>query len=327
MSGASFRLVLYSPPLDSVRALARIRSHARLTPLLRSRALSEGTGADVWLKLENLQETGSFKFRGAANKLLSMPAAQWERGVVTASNGNHALGVATIGRHLGIATEVFVLETIDLPRQQRIEACGAKVVKVPGDSLRTERTARRAAEATGRSYISPYNDLEVVAGQGTIAVEVLDQLPGLAAIFVAAGGGGLIGGIGAHLRRASPGTRVVAGWPEVACSLHQCLRLGRIVDAPESPSLSTSTAGGPEEGSITFPLAQQVIDTQVLVSEDEILAACRRCHRDENQLVEGAAGVAVASFLKLAGEFVGRTVVIVICGGNVSPAITQLITS
>ena len=327
MPPATFRFVSLSPLLDCADASARIRPHARVTPLVRSRALSESTGAEVWLKLENLQETGSFKFRGAANKLLSLPAVQTERGVVTASSGNHALAVATMGRRLGIATEVFVLDTLDLPRLQRIEACGARVIKVPGDCLQTERAARRSAGETGRTYVSPYNDPDVVAGQGTIAAEVLDRLPRLDAIFVAAGAGGLIGGIGAHLRRASPGTQVVACWPEVACALLQCLRAGRIIDVREGPSISTGTAGGPEEGSITFPLAQRVIDAQVLVGEDEILAACRRCYREENQLVEGAAGVALAGFLQRARDFAGRTVVIVICGGNVSPAISERIRS
>lgn len=316
-----------SPPPDSSSASLRLRPYAKETPLQRSRPLSALAGADVWLKLENLQETGSFKFRGAANKLLSLTKEEAARGVVTASNGNHALGVATMGKRLGIAAEVFVSNVIDPLRKKQIEACGAKVNQSPGDSLVAEKTARRLAQESGRVYVSPYNDIDVVSGQGTIAVEILRKLPRLDAIFVATGCGGLTGGIGAHLRSASPNTRVIACYPENAPALYECVRAGRVIDVPEKPTLSSSTAGGVEEGSITLPLAQRVIDSHVLVSEDEILAAVRQFYRDERQIIEGAAGVAIAGFVKMAGEFAGQTVAIVICGGNVAPSVEKLIKS
>lgn len=310
--------------MDSVAAEQRISAYIRETPLKRWRALCEATGVEVLLKLENLQETGAFKLRGAANKLLSMPGGQAARGVVTASNGNHALAVASIAHKLRLAAEVFVSRNVHPLKRARIESLQAHVRVIDGDALIAELAARREAEQSGRPYVSPYNDREVIAGQGTIAVEILRQLPTLAigsldAIFVAVGGGGLIGGIGAHLRRVSPATEVVGCWPENSPALYECLRAGAIIDVPEQPTWSTSTAGGVEPGAITLELCQRVIDRQVLVTEAEILDAARRIFSEEQQLIEGAAAVAIAAFLKSAGDYAGKTVAIVVCGGNAEP--------
>jgi threonine dehydratase len=178
--------------------------------------------------------------------------------------------------------------------------------------------------------VSPYNDADVIAGQGTVAVEVLEQLREqgigrLDAIFVAVGGGGLIGGIGAHLKDASRDTEVVGCWPQNSRALYECIRAGAIIDVPEEPTLSTSTAGGVEAGAITLDLGRRVIDRSVLVSEAEILAAARLVWQAEAILIEGAAAVAVAAFLKTAGDYDGKNVAIVICGGNVDPAVESLI--
>ena len=310
--------------MDSIAAEQRIRAHIRETPLKRSRGLSESSRADVFLKLDNLQEIGAFKIRGAANKLLSLPGEQAARGVVTASNGNHALAVATVGGKLGIPVEVFVSDHIDPLRRTRIESLGAQVRTVEGDPLLAELEARREAERSGRIYVSPYNDLEIVEGQGTVAVEILRQLAQfeakkLDAVFVAVGGGGLIGGIGLHLNSVSPETEIVACWPENSPALYECLRAGRIIEVPEKPTLSVSTAGGIEPGAVTLELAQQVIDRSVLVTEAEILDAARRIFREDNEVIEGAAAVAVAAFLKTSANYTGKTVVIVICGGNADP--------
>jgi threonine dehydratase len=307
--------------MDSVAALERIRAHVRETPLQLSPALGEATGARVYLKLENRQETGAFKLRGAANRLSALPRESAAHGVVAASTGNHALAVATIGRKLGIPVEIFVSEHIHPYKRRKIEALEARVRAIPGDALAAEIEARREAERTGRPYVSPYNDPDVIAGQGTVAVEILRQLGGepLDALFVAVGGGGLIGGIGAHLKRVSPRTEVVACWPENSRALHECLRAGAIIDVPERPTWSTSTAGGVEPGAMTLDLCRRVVDRQVLVTEDEIVEAARRLHRDEGELVEGAAAVAVAAFLGTAGDYGGKTVALLICGGNAEP--------
>jgi threonine dehydratase len=317
--------------MDSTAAERRIRAYVRESPLRQSPALSEATGARVFLKLENQQETGSFKLRGAANKLLKMQRDVAARGIVAASNGNHALAVATIGQKLGIPVEIFVSQNLHPVKRSRIEWLRARVHAVKGDALVAELTARREADASGRPYVSPYNDADVVEGQGTIAVEVLRQLAeqgveSLGAIFVAVGGGGLIGGIGTHLKHASPRTEVVGCWPANSPALSECMKAGEIIEVPEKPTWSTSTAGGIEPGSITLDICEHAVDRTVLVSEDEILDAARRVYRDEDQRVEGAAGVAVAGFLRSARDFAGKSVVIVLCGGNADPSFENKVT-
>ena len=316
--------------MDSIAAEQRIKDHIRETPLKRSRGLSDASGADVFLKLENLQEIGAFKIRGAANKLLLLPRDLAARGVVAASNGNHALAVATIGRRLRIPVEVFVSDHIDPERRTRIESLGARVRTVEGDPLLAEQAARREAEGSGRSYVSPYNDLEVVEGQGTVAVEILRQLAEreprqLDAVFVTVGGGGLIGGMGMYLKAVSSNAEIVACWPENSPALYECLLAGRIIEVPEQPTLSVSTAGGIEPDAVTLDICRQVIDRSVLVSEAAILEAARRIYREDGELIEGAAAVAVAAFTQSGRDYAGKTVAIVICGGNADPALAASI--
>jgi threonine dehydratase len=319
------KLMKYSD-VDCAAAERRIREHVIETPVVLSSWLSALGNAQVYLKLENLQETGAFKLRGATNKLLSLTPDQAARGVVTASSGgNHALAIAATGAKLGIATEVFVPAAIDPARRAKIEAFGARVRTVDGDPLLAEQTARRAGEQSGREYASPYNDRAVMAGQGTIGVELLHQLPRLDAVFIAVGGGGLIGGIGAHLKSTAPAIEVVGCWPRNSPALYECIRAGRVIEVEEQPTLSVSTAGGVEENAITLPLCRDVIDRSVLVSEAEILDSLRRLYREDGQLVEGAAAVPVAAFRQVASSYAGKTVALLICGGNVSPRIAAMI--
>lgn len=293
----------------------------RIAPYVRETPLEPASAFPALLKLEHLQHTGSFKFRGAANKISLLTPAHAAAGVVTASNGNHGLGVAAAAHARGIAAEVFVSTHVSPAKARRIEARGARIRYAGDDPLTAELAARREAECSGRVYISPYNDLDVAAGQGTIAVELLRQAPGLDAVFVAVGGGGLIGGIAAYLKAVSPNTQVVGCWPENSPVMHTCLAAGAIVDVPESPTLSESTAGGLEPGSVTFELCRRGIDRSVLVTEDEILRAMRLLLETEHWVVEGAAGVAAAAFLKTAADYRGKTAAIVLCGRNLSEGV------
>ena len=164
---------------------------------------------ELFFKLENLQQTGSFKLRGASNKILSLTPAEAAQGVIAASNGNHGLGVAAAAKRAGIAAEVYVSSHVSPSKARRIEEYGARLQRAGDDPLEAELAARAAATQQGKVFISPYNDMQVMAGQGTIAVELLRQLPAIDALFVAVGGGGLIGGIGAYMKQASPQTEVV----------------------------------------------------------------------------------------------------------------------
>ncbi len=298
---------------------------ARIAPYVRETPLEWSEGLGVWLKLEHLQHTGSFKFRGASHKIALLTAAEAAAGVVAASNGNHGLGVAAAARARGIAAEVYVSAQVSPAKARRIESLGARIRIGGPDPLSAELAARRAAGESGRVFISPYNDRDVVAGQGTIGLELHRQSTRLDAVFVAAGGGGLIAGIGGYLKAVRPSTEVVGCWAENSPVLCQCLEAGRIIDVPEQPTLSESTAGGLEPGAVTLDLCRGVIDRQVLVSEAEILHAMSRALEAEHWLIEGAAAVALAAFLREPGRYEGRNAAVVLCGRNLSPKVLRLL--
>jgi len=301
-----------------IEAAERIRGVVQQTRVVDISDLAPGGGVRLFAKLENEQETGSFKLRGATNKILGLSPSERERGVVTASNGNHGLGLALAAQKTGTAAEVFVAQLVAPERVARIESFGAAVTRTTGQPLDAEKTARVQAQQSGRTFISPYNDADIMAGQGTVAVELLEQVPAVDAVFVTTGGGGLIGGIGAYLKHASPSTKVISCQPENSRVMYESLLAGHIVEYPEQKTFSDSSAGGIEEGSVTFPMAQAVIDDTVLVTEDEILNALRLVQKQHGWLIEGAAGVALAAFLKTAVLYRGKTVVVVICGSNIS---------
>jgi threonine dehydratase len=304
-------------------AAERIRPFVTETPVELVPELLPAHGPNLFFKLENLQQTGSFKLRGASNRILSLSAEEAPRGVIAASNGNHGLGVAAASRRADIAAEVYVSSHVSPAKARRIEEYGACIHRVGDDPLEAELAARAAAAEQGKVFISPYNDAEVMAGQGTVAVELLRQMPQMDAIFVAVGGGGLIGGIGTYMKRFSPQTQIVGCWPENSRVLYESMRAGRIMEVAEQPTLSESTAGGLEPGSITLDICRNVIDRAVMVSEDEILHVMKRVRAAREWLIEGAAAVAVAAFLKHARDYAGKTAVAVICGGNVSPEVER----
>jgi threonine dehydratase len=296
----------------------RIRNSVAETPLEQVTGPGIPSPVRLLFKREDLQETGSFKLRGATNRILSLSPAEQALGIIAASNGNHGLGVAAAARKTGVRAEVYVSAHVSPGKAQKIEQYGAIVHKVGSDPLDAEIAGRAASVEAGKVFISPYNDPEVIAGQGTIAVELLRQQPRIDAVFVAVGGGGLIGGIGAYLKWISPRTEVVGCWPENSRVLLESIKAGKIIEVPEQPTLSESTAGGLEPGSITLDICKSVIDRSVLVREEEILTAMRDLQKSHGYLIEGAAAVALAAFLKQAQRYRGKTVVVVICGGNLS---------
>ena len=295
-------------------AAGRISPHVRHTPVEYSHALSEVSGAEVYLKLENLQATGSFKLRGATNALLSIGTGA--TGVVAASSGNHGMAVAHAARVAGLYPLIFVPEGAAPSKVEAIEALGAEIRRVEGDPVLAETTAREHADETGLPYLSPYNDPRVVAGQGTIGVELASDLDRVDVLFASMGGGGLISGAGGYVKGAR-GTRVVACSPVNSAVMHESLRAGRVLDLPSLPTLSDGTAGGVEPGAITFDLCREIVDDSLTVSEDEIRVAMRLIIGRHHTLIEGSAAVAVAAFLQTADRWAGKQVAIVLCGANV----------
>ena len=288
------------------------------TPLDESGVFGERSGTRFLLKAEHLQRTGSFKMRGAMNKVLCLSDEQRARGIITASSGNHGLATTQAAHVTGLDVTVYLPETVSPLKLSNMQRLGANTVLVPGNGLAAEVSARAAAEREGRVFVSPYSDLEVIAGQGTIGLEMLQQCPNLAAVYVCIGGGGLISGIGSYLKALQPQADIIACSPENAPAMYLCLEKGEIHETPETPTLSDGSAGGIEPGAITFPLCQQVIDRHVLVSESEIAAAMRDMAAVERFIIEGAAGVALAAALKTAGDYRGRSIGVVICGRNIT---------
>ena len=282
---------------EVLRAAQRLHGHVYQTRLDYSPYFSQLTGANVYFKLENLQQTGSFKARGALNKLLSLTEAERQQGVVTASSGNHGTAVSYGLSRLGMNGVVFVPENASPTKVEAI---------------------RRYAAEHDLVYVSPYNDPLVVAGQGTIGLEISNQLEQVDAVFVSLGGGGLIGGIGGYLKAVAPAAQIIGCSPENSKVMAESVAAGEILDLESLPTLSDGTAGGVEPGSITFDLCRTLVDAFPTVTEAEIAAAMRQFMATHHMLIEGAAGVAIAVLLQNPAPFVGQNVVVVLCGANIS---------
>jgi len=281
---------------------------------------------DVYLKLESEQHTGSFKTRGALAKILATSPS--DQTFVTASTGNHGAG---FGRAMKIskAQGIVCIPTHTSPiKKQKIEAYPVEIKEVGNDPLTTELYAKAFAEEQGAIYVSPYNDYDIIAGQGTIGLELLDQLPDLDAVLVTIGGGGLISGIGAYHKHHLTSVNIIGCEPKNSMEMTLSLRAGEIVDQQDAAdTLSDGSAGGIEPEAITFPICQEVIDTTVTVDEDQIKSALRLAFTEHDLMIEGAAAVTIAALLQEADRFKGRKVVLVICGGNIDPELHRSICS
>ncbi len=300
------------------QASQRIRDFVLVTPLLRSIEFSTALGASVYFKLENRQTTGSFKLRGATNRLLTLVEEQRSKGCVAASSGNHGAAVACAAHKLGVSSVIFVPEQTSTAKVDAIRHYGGDVRFFGTDGLDTEQHARRFADRNGLSYLSPYNDSQVIAGQGTCGVEIVEQLPDVDVAFVAVGGGGLVAGVGSVLKEHNPDIRIVGCQPLASPVMARSIDAGHVIEMHSEATLSDGTAGGIETGAITFPLNQSVVDEFVLVDEDQIASAMRRYMDSEGDIIEGAAGVAIAAMMQLQASIRGQNVVVIICGGNIS---------
>jgi len=304
-----------------LEAEKRIRPYLRETPLEYSHVLTNMTGSEVYLKLENIQVTGSFKARGALNKILLL--ANSNAKIVTASTGNHGLGVANALSVVKKEGTIYLPKSASVAKVEAIKMRGVPVEFYGESGEETENYARKLSETTGQIYVSPYNDEDVVAGQGTIGVELIRQLPAVDAVFISIGGGGLIAGIASYLKAVNPKIEVIGCLPENAPVMYECIKAGEIIEVPEKPTLSDGTAGGIEPGSITFSICQQCVDSYITVTEEEIISSMKLVIKHHHQIIEGSAGVAVAALIKEKERFKGKKVAILICGGNVSEAVLK----
>ncbi len=304
-------------PALITQASARIQPFIRQTPLEHSPFYSQLGASEVYFKCENLQHTGSFKARGALSKVLALDDAERNRGIVTASTGNHGAAFAYALSQLGERGLVFVPETAVETKVQSIKRLGADVRAFGVDPLDTEVHAREYAVRHDMTYVPPYNDPYVIAGQGTIGVELEQQLGDIDAVFVSVGGGGLIGGIAAYLKSINPDTNIIGCSPENSKVMAESVRAGELLDLPSLPTLSDGTAGGVEPGSITFPLCRDLVDDYVEVSERAIADKLKQFMQVHHMMIEGSAAVSIAGYLRLKERFAGKRLVILLCGANI----------
>ncbi len=299
---------------------ARVYDLAVQTPLGALKNVSAETGASVWLKREDLQPVFSFKLRGAANKLFHMTEQEKKRGVIAASAGNHAQGVALAAKHYGVAATIVMPVTTPTIKVDAVNSFGAKVV-LYGDSYDDAcKHALSMAGETGAVFIHPFDDADVIAGQGTIAMEILQQcMRKPHAIFIPVGGGGLIAGIGAYIKSVMPEVKVIGVEPEGAASLAKSLAAGKRVALDKIDRFADGVAVR-EVGELTFRIAQECVDEVITVSTDEICAAVRDTFEGARAIVEPAGALAVAGIRKYAQkhDVAGKDLVAIVSGANVN---------
>jgi threonine dehydratase len=300
-----------------LEAHERCQEHLSPTPLEYSRYLSEKIDGDVWLKLDSMQRTGSFKFRGALNKILSLTEAELDKGIISASTGNYALAVAEAMRIRKRRATIYVAEDIDPARLAQLRVHGLDLVVYGEAAWDAEKEARRVAEEKDMIYVSPYNDPLVVGGQGTCGYEISKQLPDLDAAFFACGAGGLLTGSAGWLKSQNPKVEAFGVSPEKSPVMYESMRANKIVVMETYPTLADTCAGGVDLDSITLDLCRRYVEEIVLIAETEIEASIRILFEQHRLVVEGSGALSVGGLLRRKDQFKGKKVVAVVCGRNI----------
>ncbi len=302
---------------DIMQARVRIKNYIKTTPMHKSQYLSNLIEGSVFLKLESEQVTGSFKVRGALNRLLTLSKLETSKGVITASTGNHGLGTAFAAETLGISAHVVFPKEASVVKLKKMKDAGVSVIQDVGYAD-IEDYARRLAKERGLTYVSPYNDPMIIAGAGTTGFEILEQIEKVDSVIVPIGGGGLISGIATVVKTISPQTEMIGVQSEASPEVYESWKAGHWVDAEESDSLAQGLMGGVEHDSITLDIIQRYLDRIVLVREKSILEALGVLYKKEGLVIEGAGAVSTAALLERISEFKGKCVVVVVSGGNIS---------
>jgi threonine dehydratase len=305
-----------APDLGAIRAAAeRIRPYAHRTPVLTCSSLDTMAGAELFFKCENLQKVGAFKFRGAANTVFSLSEKEASAGVATHSSGNHAQALALAARLRGIPSHIVMPENSPKVKVAAVRGYGARIVFCAPTQKDREQTLERVVAETGATFIHPYNNPGIIAGQGTCALELLEQVSDLDLVMAPVGGGGLLSGTALSCHYLRPEVRVIAGEPKGADDAFRSLRDGRIYPS-ENPQtvadgLRTSL------GTLTFPIIRRYVERIVTVEEESIVAAMRHVWERMKVLIEPSAAVPLAAILEGGVEAVGKRIGIILSGGNV----------
>ena len=296
----------------------RCRDHLLPTPLEHSMYLSDKIEGEVWLKLDSMQRTSSFKFRGAINKILSLTEAELDRGIVSASTGNYALAVAEAMRIRNRRATIYVAKDIEPSRLGLLRSHGLDLVIHGEVAWDAEKEARRVGDEEGKIYVSPYNDPIVVGGQGTCGYEISQQLPDLDAAFLACGGGGLLTGSAGWLKSHNSDVETFGVSPANSPVMYESMRTNKMVEMDTQPTLADTCAGGIDLDSITLDLCRRYVDEIVLLTEKEIEASIRLLFEQHRLVTEGSGALSIGGLLKRKERFKGKKVVAVVCGRNVN---------
>ncbi|MEQ9301026.1 MAG: threonine/serine dehydratase [Cyclobacteriaceae bacterium] len=304
---------------EIAKAADRTKGQVLKTPLFYSTYLSALNDGEVYLKLENEQYTGSFKARGALNKVLKLSLEERSKGLVTASTGNHAQGFARALTIAGAKGTIYLPTNAEPSKVEALNYYDAQLEFHGDDPLTTELYAKEIAASTGQVWVSPYNDWDVIAGQGTIGVEIMEELNDVEAVFGCIGGGGMMSGVACWIKEVSPATKLIGCLPANSPEMYLSVKEDRVVMLDEyQPTLSDGSAGGLEEDSITFEICKQLIDTYELVEEAKIAERIKYMVDKHHKIVEGAAAVALSAFMDSAEQYKNQKVVIIICGANIT---------
>jgi len=308
-------------------AVERTNDYLTPTPLEFSRYLSDQIEGEVWLKLDLVQRTASFKYRGAINKVMSLTEAELDKGVVTASTGNYALAVAEAMRQRGRRATVYVAEDMDESRLSILKSHGLDLVITGDHAWDAELEARRVGNEEGKIYVSPYNDPMVVGGQGTCGYEISQQLPDLEAAFFACGAGGLLTGSAGWLKHHNPDVEAYGVSPANSPVMYESMRNSKMITMDTEPTLADTCAGGVDLDSITLDLCLQHVNEIMLLSEAEIAASVRLLFEQHRLVSEGSGALGVGGLLKHKDRFMGKKVVAVVCGRNIDLEVFKSIIS
>ena len=305
-----------------------IKPFIKRTTLKYSNFLSSLCQGVVYLKLENTQLSHSFKVRGAFNKMLRLTPEERQKGIITCSSGNHGLATAIAAKKLNVAVKIVIPETTPRKKVDKIKKYNVDLL-LYGDYDEAEQKALELARKELKTYISPYNDPDIIAGQGTIGLEILEEFPEVEKILVPVGGGGLIAGIAIAIKNKNRAIEVIGAQSEASPVMYESLKAGKILKSEElkiQDSIADGLSGGIEENSITFAITQKNVDEVILVKEETIKEAIRLLWEKDNQIVEGAGAVGPAVVIENKEQFKNKKTVIIISGGNINDELFNKIT-
>ena len=301
---------------DFKKAHKSISPYINYTPLIHSLALSKNL--EVYLKLECLQVTGSFKLRGATNKLLSLTNEQKNKGVIAVSTGNHGKGVAHAAKQIGIKSTIFMSSMVPEHRKKAIESLGATVEIIGNNSDEADLYAREFAKKNNITLVDPFDDLDVIAGQGTVGLEMLEAMPDIDSVIIPTSGGGLIGGIALAIKLQKPNVKIIATSMKRGPSMYESLKAGKPVDVKEEETLADCLGGSIGlENQYTFGICKDVIDDFILIDEPKIAEGIKFNFEKHKLVTEGAAATSIMAVKDQLSSHFGKNTICLLCGGNI----------